>query len=176
MELAFGASIMDIAAISTVVAAVSVIVGVVFAVLQLGDAAKTRKTGLIIELNPSLRVSHNEFLEAQSRLLGLKYEDYDEFKKKYGELTSEGQAQKALSMICGYFEGMGFLLHRQLIDIDIIDYLTGGAEGVRMLWDKAKPILEGFGKEYNLPRPYQWFEYLYNELQKREKTLPQTQH
>jgi len=71
---------------------------------------------------------------------------------------------------------MGFLLHRQLIDIGIVDYLTGGVEGVRMLWDKLKPLLEGYRKEYNLPKiPFRWFEYLYNELQKREQTIPQTQ-
>ncbi len=166
---------MDIATISTVIAAISVVVGVVFAILQMRDATKTRKTGLIIQLNPSLSVSHNEFVEAQSKLLSLEYEDYDDFKKKHGEIMSEGEAQKAIQVMGGYFEGMGFLLHRQLIDIGIVDYLTGGVKGVKMLWDKVKPILEGFHKEYNLPRPFQWTEYLYNELQKREQTLPHTQ-
>jgi len=164
----------DIAAVSTVIAAISVVVGVIFAIFQMRDAARTRHTGLIIELNPSLRVSHSEMTEAQSKLLSLEYEDYDDFKKKYGELWSEGEAQKAIGVMGGYFEGMGFLLHRQLVDIGIVDYVTGGFEGVRMLWDKVKPILEGFGKEYNLPRPFQWTEYLYNELQKREQMLPQT--
>ena len=166
---------MDIATISTVIAAISVVVGVIFAILQMRDANKTRKTGLIIQLNPSLSVSYNEFVEAQSKLLSLEYEDYDDFKKKHGEITSAGETQKAIQVIGGYFEGMGFLLHRQLIDIGIVDYLTGGVEGVKMLWDKVKPILEGFHKEYNLPRPFQWAEYLYNELQKREQSLPFTQ-
>jgi hypothetical protein len=167
---------MDIATISTVIAAISVVVGVLFAILQMRDAAKNRKTGLIIQLNPSLRVSHNEMTDAESKLLSLEYEDYDDFKKKYGDLMSEGEARKAISVMGGWFEGMGFLLHRQLLDIGIVDYVTGGVEGVKMLWDKMNPILEGYRKEYNLPKaPLPWSEYLYNELQKREQTLQQTQ-
>ncbi|MCW4019925.1 MAG: hypothetical protein NWF14_01660 [Candidatus Bathyarchaeota archaeon] len=167
---------MDVATISTVIAAISVVVGVIFAILQMRDATKTRKTGLIIQLNPSLNISHNEFVEAQSKLLSLEYENYDDFKKKHGEIMSAGEAQKAIQVMGGYFEGMGFLLHRQLIDVGIVDYVTGGVEGVKMLWDKLKPILEGYKKEYNLQKiPFQWTEYLYNELQKREQTLPQTQ-
>jgi hypothetical protein len=161
---------MDIASISTVIAAASVVVGVVFAVLQLRQVIKTRNLGLIIQLNPSFRVSHSEMTEAQSKLFGLEYEGYDDFKKKYGELTSDGEAQKAIGIMFGFFEGMGLLLHRKLIDISLVDYITGGSGGVKMLWDKMKPILEGFSKEYNLPT-FQWTEYLYNELQKREQTL-----
>jgi len=139
---------MDIATISTVIAAISVIVGVVFAVLQLRYVVKTRNLGLIIQLNPSFRVSHSEMTEAQSKLLSLEYEDYDDFKKKHGELLSEGETQKAIGIMFSFFEGMGLLLHRRLIDISIVDYVTGGSGGVKMLWDKMKPILEGFSKEY----------------------------
>jgi len=86
---------------------------------------------------------------------------------------SEGEAKKAIVVMGGWFQGMGFLLHRQLIDIGIVEYVTGGVEGVKMLWDKIKPILEEYRKENNLPRfPLPWFEYLYNELQKRGQTLP----
>jgi len=56
---------MDIATISTVIAAISVVVGVIFAILQMRDANKTRKTGLIIQLNLGLSVSHSEMIEAQ---------------------------------------------------------------------------------------------------------------
>ena len=164
---------MDIASISTIIAAISVVVGVIFAVLQLRQVVKTRNLGLIIQLNPSFRVSHSEMTEAQSKLLSLEYEDYDDFKKKHGELMVGGEVQKAIGIMFSFFEGLGLLLHRRLIDISIVDYITGGSGGVKMLWDKMKPILEGFSKEYNLPT-FQWTEYLYNELQKREETLPQT--
>jgi hypothetical protein len=162
---------LDIASISTIIAAISVVVGVVFALLQLRQVVKTRNLGLIIQLNPSFRVSHSEMTDAQSKLLSLECEDYDDFKKKHGELMAGGEVQKAIGVMFSFLEGMGLLLHRKLIDISIVDYVTGGSGGVKMLWDKMKPILEGFSKEYSLPT-FQWTEYLYNELQKREQTLP----
>jgi hypothetical protein len=108
--------------------------------------------------------------EAQSKLMSLEYDNYDDFKEKHGGLLSEGEAQKAIGIMFGFFEGLGLLLHRRLIDINIVDFITGGSVGVKMLWDKMKPIMEGVSKEYNL-RVFQWTEYLYNELQKREQTL-----
>jgi len=43
------------------------------------------------------------------------------------------------------------------------------------MWEKAKPVLYDARKQLNLPAYGRYFENLYNELQKREKTL-QTQH
>jgi hypothetical protein len=57
-------------------------------------------------------------------------------------------------------------LHKQLIDIETIEYiLSGSSTGV---WEKLKPIIEGVRKQYNLPELSKWFEYLYEEMQKRE--------
>jgi hypothetical protein len=43
------------------------------------------------------------------------------------------------------------------------------------MWEKLKPITEGMRKHYNLPELFKWFEYLYEETQKREQRLSQTQ-
>jgi len=37
-----------------------------------------------------------------------------------------------------------------------------------------KPIAEGMRKQYNQPDWYEWFEYLYNEMKKREQRLTLT--
>jgi hypothetical protein len=56
---------------------------------------------------------------------------------KNGEPLSE----KALYTVSGYYDGLGFLLHKQLIDINTIGYLLSGTStGV---WEKVKPIIEG---------------------------------
>jgi hypothetical protein len=36
-------------------------------------------------------------------------------------------------------------------------------------WEKIKPLVDGLRKEYQGPRYYEWFEYLYEEMKKREK-------
>ena len=46
---------------------------------------------------------------------------------------------------------------------------------ISMTWEKIKPIVKGIRKQLNKPKFYSWFEYLYNEMQKREQRLQQTQ-
>ncbi len=160
---------MDIASISAAVAAISVVVGVIFAIFQMRDAARTRHTGLIIQLNPALKVSMSEVIENISKIWNLEFKDYKEYLENYGDPLSD----KALHTVTGYYDGLGFLLYKRLIDIDTIEYiLSGSTAGV---WEKLKPIIEGMRKQYNLPELSKWCEYLYNELQRREQRLQQTQ-
>ncbi|MGD8544630.1 MAG: hypothetical protein PVH12_00500, partial [Candidatus Bathyarchaeota archaeon] len=82
-------------------------------------------------------------------------------------------SDKALHTITGYNDGLGFLLHKRLIDIETIEYILSGS--TTGLWEKLKPITEGMRKQYNMPELFKWFEYLYKEMQKREQRLQQTQ-
>lgn len=160
---------LDVASISAIIAAVSVIVGVFFAVLQLRNVAKTRKTQLIIQLNPSLRVSQKELNQAYAKIWALEFKDYKEFVEKYGSSLETNPTQDAIATYSGYYEGIGFLLYRELIDIGIVEYITGGTEGVKLAWEKIKPIIYGMREEYNMPTAFQWFEYLHNQMQKHEE-------
>lgn len=155
---------LDIPTISAVVAAISVVIGVIFAIFQMRDTARTRHTGLIIQLNPALKVTMSEVIESYSKIMNLEFKDYKEYLEKYGDPLSN----TALHLTTGYNDGFGFLLHKRLIDIETIEYiLVGSTIG---LWEKLKPITEGLRKHYNLPELSKWFEYLYNELKKREQT------
>ncbi len=166
--LGLDGDIVDVASFSAAVAALSVVVGVIFAIFQMRDAAKTRHTGLIIQLNPALKVTISEVIECVSRIWNLEFKDYSEYLKNYGDPLSD----KALHTVTTYYDGLGFLLHKRLIDVDTIEYiLSGSTTGV---WEKLKPIIEGMRKQYNIPELFEWFEYLYNELQRREQRLQST--
>ncbi|NIO38531.1 hypothetical protein GTO27_12665, partial [Candidatus Bathyarchaeota archaeon] len=67
-----------------------------------------------------------------------------------------------------FFEGIGVLLRRKLIDIELVDDLFTAP--VKLTWEKVKPIAEELRKR-GLLTAWEWFEYLYNELQKREQAL-----
>jgi hypothetical protein len=155
--------VLDIPTISALVAAISVIVGVIFAIFQMRDAARTRHTGLIIQLNPALKVTSGEITEAMSKIWNLEFRDYEEYLEKYGDPLSD----KAFYTITEYYGALGFLLHRRLIDVDIIDYLLSGSTS--RVWEKLKPIIDGMRKRH-MPELFEWFEYLHVELQKREQT------
>ena len=159
---------MDIITISVIVAAISVVVGVIFAILQMRHATKMRYTGLVIQLNPSLRTSINDLIEA-SKILTLEFKNYEEYKKKYGEPTSD----KSLVTLAGFYDGLGFLLYKRLIDIDMIE-IRGSA--ITSTWEKLNPIIIGIRKDINLPELFEWFEYLYNEMKKRKNKVSLSSH
>jgi len=156
---------LDITSFSAIVAAISVVLGVIFAIIQMRDAAKNRHTELIIQLNPALKVNINDVNEALPKIWNLEFKDYKEYLKNYGEPLSD----KAFYIITGYYDGLGFLLNKNLIDIDTIEYLLSGTSSG--IWEKVKPIIEGMRKQYNLPELFKWFEYLYEVMQKREQKL-----
>ena len=157
--------VVDITEISAVVAAAGVLVGVVFAVLQLRDIAKTRQTDLVMRLYS--RYGSEGFQKTQEkvgkRLRGEALNSHD-YQEKYG--YGEGVA------VGTFYEGIGILLYRKLIDIGLVDDLFTAP--VNMAWDMMKDSIIEARKEYGQPTVFEWFEYLYNELKKREQQLAKT--
>ena len=150
---------MDVASISAVVAAVGVIVGVVFTVMELRNLVRQRQTDLAMRLYQHFGTK--EFMDSYWQVITSEGKDYDEYAKKHGG--------KEIFHVSVFFEGIGILLRRKLLDIDMAADLF--SESIRGIWEKNKALLEGMTERYNLRGGFQWFEYLYNELQKREQTL-----
>jgi len=147
---------LDIPSITGIVAAIGVIVGVVFTVLQLRDLVKTRQTDLVVRLYSTM--GSREFQDAWAKFMAREFKDYNDYEKKYGWVEAY--------QVGIFFEGIGVLLHRKLIDIGLVDDLF--TSPTKMSWEKMKPLAEAFRKLFNLPHMGEYFEYLYNEMQKRE--------
>ncbi len=150
---------LDIPSISALVAAVGVIVGVVLTTAELRNLGKQRQTDLVMRLHA--RVGTREFIDAWEKIRTREFDDYNKYMKKYG--------LSDIAIVMMFFEGLGVLFHRRLIDIDLVAELF--RESSKMMWEKTRPIVEGLRKQYNQPRWVEYWEYLYNELKKREQTL-----
>ncbi len=166
---------LDIPSISAVVAAIGVLVGVVLAVLQLRDLVKTRQMDLLMDLY--LSWGTEDMKKAYGRFLGVEIKDYDDFVKKHGPIASvepeRSQIWNDIDRIGWFFNGTGFLVHGKFVETKSIDDLMG--YGVILVWEKMKPLVEGWRKQYNIPKSFGWFEYLYKEMKKREQGLQQIQ-
>ena len=149
---------LDIPSISAVVAAVGVLVGVTLAYLEVRTLVKQRQTDLVMGLYSTF--GSNEWLEAHDRVVHTEYKDYSDFVKRGGVDVHK---------VGIFFEGIGVLLHRKLIDIGLVADLISSP--IKLTWEKMKPIAEGMRKHYNRPQIGVWFEYLYNQMQKREQAL-----
>ena len=154
---------LDIPSISAIVAAVGVMVGVTLAYLEVRTLVKQRQTDLVIRLYSTM--GSREFQEAWDKISTREYKDFNSYIEKYGLLE--------VNELGIFFEGIGVLLRRKLIDIGLVDDLFTGP--IKMFWEKTKPVIEDARKQLNYPEYGEYNEYLYNEMQKREQSLQQTQ-
>ena len=161
----------DITEISAVVAAAGVLVGVIYYILEIRHQSKMRQTDLVMNLYSEF--GSKEFAEAIPKFMTLKFKDFKDFQDKYPTDTfALSEAGISYYMYCLFFEKVGLLLHRKLIDIKLVDDLF--SIPIKQFWEKARSIVEGVRKETNLPQYWEWFEYLYNEMKKREQKLRQS--
>ena len=154
---------LDIPSISARVAAIGVLVGVTLAYLEVRTLVKQRQTDLVIGLYSTM--GSKEMLETWEKIKTREYKDFNAYIKEYG--LSE------VHEVGIFYEGIGVLLRRKLIDIGLVDDLF--SIPIKSVWEKLKPIVEWQRKQSGRPQYYEWFEYLYNEMQKREQRLQQTQ-
>jgi hypothetical protein len=154
----------DVTEISAVVAASGVLIGVFYYVLQMRHQEKMRKTDVVIRLYSTWE--SKEFSEATLKTWNLEFEGYDDFVKKYGPWYSETEVYTSLRMVGSFFELIGILLSGDLVDVNMVANTFGIP--IETTWEKIKPLVEGGRKIYG-PYLFYNFEYLYNEMKKREQ-------
>jgi len=159
---------LDIPSISAIIAAIGVLVGVSLTVQELRHLVRQRQTDLITKLSYDIS-TNRQFLEASTDVFAAEFKDYDDFVRKYGKLISKNQVPISFSMIGNFYEQVGVLLKNKLIDISLVDQLLPASN----IWEKMKPMVKGMREEYHDPAIFEWFEYLSNELKKRQQKLQQ---
>jgi len=158
----------DITEISAIIATAGVLVGVVYYTMEIKHQTGIRKTDLVIKLYSM--VNSNEFLDAMRKVTSLKIKDYEDYVKQYGSLFSESPMHDAFTVIGGFYDFVGILLYRNLIDINLV-YDVIGSRSIQMNYGKLKPIVLGVRKDIGEPLALVGFEYLHNELLRREPQL-----
>ncbi len=161
---------LDIPSIAGIVAAIGVIIGVIFTIEELRALVKTRQTDLVVRLYSTF--GSKEFQKAAWTVSTLEFKDYNDFVEKYGPETNI-EAWSTWNSLAAFFEGVGVLAKRKLIAMNLVDDMM--SSGIVLLWEQMGPIVEEMRKQYERPQIWEWFEYLYNEMQKREQRLQQTQ-
>ncbi len=147
----------DITEISAMVAAAGVLVGVAYYILDIRQQTKIRQTDLVMRLYSTF--GSKEFQSSWKRIESSEFKSYDEYVKKYG--TED-------YVLCAvFYEGIGVLLQKRLIDINLVDALFSAP--LKFMYERMKPLIEDNRKQFRDPRVFEYFEYLYNEMKKREQ-------
>ena len=153
-----------------VVAIFGVIAGFSYYILTIRNANKARRTQTLMQLRENLLTK--EWLNDYTELLEAEYTDYDDFLRKYDSSVNRDNYTKRYRLWT-YLDGIGYHLHRGLIDRDSVYHLLQGL-GASMQWRKWKPVIEEQRKRYDNPDWWIWFEYLAGEESKMrvERGLP----
>lgn len=69
-----------------------------------------------------------------------------------------------------FYEGIGVLVKRKLIDVNLVDDLMSGF--ILRSWEKIEPIIKEFRERENWPQAWEWIEYLYHQI----KPIVEEQH
>jgi hypothetical protein len=151
--------VVDIQTVSVVVASSGVLLAAIYYVIQVRHQTRIRQTDLIMKLYSQF--SSIEFQKMWNDVLNREAKDHYEYMEKYGsaEVTAVGM----------FFEGIGILLKRKLIDIGLVDDMF--TMPINDTWLKIKDLIFEVRKIRNRPTILEWFEYLYNEMQNREQQL-----
>jgi hypothetical protein len=155
---------MTITAVSIVLAAASVIAASTFYSFQIWNQTRLRRTDLLLRLYATWDTL--EFQEAFHRLYWADFEDYDSFLAGV-----EGQRHVG-SYVATFYDQVGALLRRNLIDYDLVDDLLGNS--AIQLWEKIGHIIREARLRSNDPRLYEHFEFLYDEMSQRAANADQS--
>ena len=148
--------------VTVVLAALGVIIAVVYYFFDLRNRRKVRKSDMSMRVFATSNT--DEFQSADMLLQYAIFTDYADFKKRYGPFSEIKPIHRAIRVVSVFFEALGLLLYHKLID----EQMLWDAYQVVHRWEKVKPIIEHLREELNEPRYMQWFEYLYNCFKEQE--------
>lgn len=152
----------DIQTVSIGIASASVVAGVLYYAFQLRHQARTRQTDLVMRLYTTFSSTEFQDAWAKVRSSASKFDSIDDiydFDKNVG--------LREVNQVCLFFEGVGILLQRRLADTSMIEDLFGGA--IARTWEKVRTGVTKARQQLNDPTIYYYFEYLYNEMKKKEQ-------
>jgi len=161
----------DIQTVSIAIASAGVFAAAIYYILHLRHQTKmrqieveTRQAQLFMQLYDHY-LNRDTTRDENELLFHWKWKDFDDFWQKYGPETNIEAFAKWDSLET-YFKGVGVLVKRKLIDLDLVRDLMG--TGVILHWEKFGSVVKEFRRRY-WPHAYEWYEYLYNEMKKREQ-------
>jgi hypothetical protein len=154
----------EVQTVSIVLTGLSVSMAAIYYTLTLRNTNRTRQAQLFMQIysrfdDPDWMVNWGQVVRQWD------WEDYEDWYSKYSpEMDIEAAAQ--YGSVAAYFEGIGVLVYKRLIDVDIVADLM--SRNITIFWEKMGPIIKERRKRYESEYVWEWNEWLYNEVKKRK--------
>ncbi len=148
-----------------VLTGIGIIVSILYYTTTLQNANKTRQAQLFMNLYDTYHSP--EFRKKWHDLMRREWTDIEDWQRKYGQ-NSEDLAD--YTSMLSFFNGIGVLLHRKLIDIEMVDDLL--SVNIRGFWSHYKSTVYWTREVIDEPKLYYYTEYLYDETMKKHDKIP----
>lgn len=156
---------------------IALVVGIVYYLTIMRNAQKTRELTLksqeqSTETRQTQLFMHiysqwysTDFWKNWETVMEIDYTDYDDANEKWSPET-----RRSARSLFVFFEGIGVLVNRGLIEPSLIDDLMSAM--VISFWDKWRDYYIEYRVRRNAPMVAEWIEYLYNTI----KPIMEEQH
>jgi hypothetical protein len=160
----------DLSTVSIIIASIGVLAGVLYNIISIRNENKLRRRESIIRLSPWFNMNAGEIQEAITQVCSIKFRDYDDYVEKYRGRSEQTQ----LKILGNYFEGLGILVHRRLVEVDLIYEFWGSI--IQSTWRDMLPIVKGMREDAGDDTVFAYWELLNNELEKYTKNPDLSRH
>ena len=159
----------DLQTILTYLTLISVPVGVFYHIMTLNNTRKnqqlqleTRQAQLYMNIINTFNTT--DFRKQWHLVESATWTDYNDFHEKYHPGTEE---LTAVVRHFTFFESIGSLVDKKLVEVEIIDGIL--ALAIVVTWRKYEDVIVEDREHFRSPTMWIHFENLYNELSKREE-------
>ena len=152
----------EIQTVSIAVASAGVFIAAIYYILQIRHQAKQRQTDMVMRLYAMF--GSTDFQKAYQKVANIEFENFADFRKKY---VADIEVRAAIYSVVIFFEGIGVLVKRKLINMDLVDDLF--TNPISQTWEKVAPIVKGMRELQKSPSVGEWFEYVYNGMKKQRQ-------
>jgi hypothetical protein len=149
----------EISVIRDLVTIFGVIAGFSYYVMTVRNQNKTRQAQLFMQIFS--RQYDIEQRRSLHLIQNMEYDGYDDFMDKYG-LENNPDTFLRMSSLGTYFEGIGVLVKRNLVDPTMVDDLMSGR--IVEYWETIGPMTLAHRERTGDYEAYEHVEYLYNVI------------
>lgn len=159
----------DLQTALTYLTLISVPVGVFYHIMTLRNTRRNqqltlenRNAQLLMRIYD--KYTETEIMRQQIEIISQEWSDVDDFWVRYGPFSNP-DFYTQFARLAYYFDGIGVLIKRDLVDKNAIYDLMG--VHILQYWsDPYGKLIEGLREKWNNPHAYKWFEYLADEMKK----------
>lgn len=151
-----------IAIIANIALTLSVVVAVIFGIIQTRTAHKDRRIKLTIET-----LNHFQTREFAENML---YVYRHEFPANYEEWVQHHEEQVRYVHIAQQLESLGLLVAERMISLDLLDKTLGSY--ITVAWEKFRPLTMANRERNNDPYMNEYFQWLAEQIDRRMNNDP----